>query len=73
MGGVSEPVNETKPASPSKRPVAKVSAAGGAGAVATVVVVVLQAVGLDVSPELAAAIATLASFVAGYLTPPRGQ
>lgn len=48
-------------------PTPKVAAAGLGGAIATIVVVVLEASGVDVSPELAASIATVCSFGAGYL------
>jgi putative flippase GtrA len=54
-----------------KKPVVKVAAAGGGGAVATIVIAIVQGLGGDVSPEVAAAIATVCSFAAGYITPPR--
>lgn len=49
----------------SKRPTNKVGAAGLGGALATIVVAVLNIN----DPELAAAIATISAFVAGYLVP----
>jgi len=58
--------------SPSKVPHVKVAAAGIGGAVSTVVIAIIEAAGGNVSPDLAAAIATIVAFGAGYLTPPRG-
>lgn len=49
----------------SKKPKPKVAAGGIGGAVATIVIALFP----DVSPELAAAIATVVSFVAGYIWP----
>lgn len=46
------------------RPTPKVTAAGLGGAVTTLIVFLA---GPDISPEVAAAIATLVSFAAGYL------
>lgn len=45
----------------------KVSAAGLGGAAATVIIFVLAQLGVHASPDLAAAIATLAAFAAGFL------
>jgi len=45
----------------------KVAAAGIAGALATVVIYVASQFGLVLPPEVAAAIATLIAFGAGYL------
>lgn len=66
--------------SPSAAPVPKVWAssagAGLGGAGGAVVVWALQSAGVDVPVEAAVAISTfisiIASFVGGYLTPPRG-
>lgn len=44
----------------------KVKAVGWAGVVVTILVAVLGAFGYDVSPELAAAFATVAAFIAGF-------
>jgi hypothetical protein len=49
------------------KPQPKVAAGGAAGAVATIVVFVLGQAGVDVTPEVAAALATIISFAAGYL------
>lgn len=57
-----------KPA-PSRRPQPKVAAAGVGGAAVTVAVAIAAALGADISPELAAALSTLAAFAAGYLLP----
>lgn len=59
------------PTRKSNAPVVKVAAAGAGGAVATIVIAIIQAAGGDVSPDLAAAIATVVAFGAGYITPPR--
>jgi tetrahydromethanopterin S-methyltransferase subunit D len=64
----------------SKAPVPKVWAssagAGLGGAGGAVVVWALQSAGVDVPPEIGIAISTfisiIASFAAGYLTPPKG-
>lgn len=56
----------------SKVPQIKVGAAGIGGALTTVVIAVVEAAGGSVSATLAAAIATVISFAAGYITPPRG-
>ncbi len=47
----------------------KVQSATGASALAGAVVVLLGAVGVDITPAIAAAIVTLVTFVAGYLIP----
>jgi len=62
------------PAAPrkSKAPITKVSAAGIGGAVATIVVGIIEAGGGNVDGSLAAAITTVCAFAAGYVTPPRG-
>lgn len=49
------------------RPTNKVAAAGLGGALSTVVIVGLELAGVSVEAELAAAIATLTAFGAGYL------
>lgn len=54
------------------RPVPKVAAAGIGGAIAAVLVWIAHVSGLDMPPEVAAAFATIVSFGAGYLQPPRG-
>lgn len=48
-------------------PTPKVAAAGLGGAFGTVLVVIANAVGLDLPPEAASAIVVLFSFGAGYL------
>jgi hypothetical protein len=50
-------------------PEKKVTAATLAGAIATILIWILQLTGVDVPAEVAAAIATLLAAVAGYLTP----
>ena len=47
-------------------PVPKVAAAGVGGAVATVLVFIANQFGLDVGPEVAAAIATILAFAFGW-------
>lgn len=47
-------------------PTSKVSAAGAGGAAGIVIVFIAGQFGLDVSPEVAAAITTLIALVAGY-------
>jgi hypothetical protein len=49
------------------KPQPKVAAAGIGGAVAVVAVFIAGQAGVDVPPEVAAALSTLASFAAGYL------
>lgn len=51
----------------SRKPVPKVAAAGIGGALAAILVAVANALGLDLSPEVAAAVVTVVSFGAGYL------
>jgi hypothetical protein len=51
----------------SKTPVPKVQAAGAGGAIATVLVIVANAVGLDLPPEVASGLVAVAAFAAGYL------
>jgi hypothetical protein len=50
-----------------RRPFPKVEAAGAGGALATVIVFALGQAGVEVTPELAAALATLIAFGAAYL------
>jgi hypothetical protein len=50
----------------SKTPVPKVQAVGAGGAFATVLVVVANAVGLDLPPEVAAGLVAVATFAFGY-------
>jgi hypothetical protein len=45
----------------------KVAAAGIAGAVTTIVVTAATLLGFDMSPEVAAALATIIAFGAGYI------
>ena len=45
----------------------KVAAAGIGGAAATLLIWIGEMFGLDVTPEVAAAIATIIAFAAGYL------
>lgn len=53
-----------------KKPVKKVTAAGAAGALVVVAVAVLGGLGVHVDQNLAAALATVAAFAAGYLKTP---
>lgn len=48
-------------------PTQKVTAATAAGAASVLVVFIAGALGVDLSPEAGAAIATLLAFAAGYL------
>lgn len=52
---------------PNNVPTHKVAAAGIGGAVATIVVAILNAYGVSLDPSVVAAIVTLAAFGAGYL------
>lgn len=52
---------------PDRAPVPKVAAAGAGGALAVVAVWAAGLVGVDLPAEVAAALATLAAFAAGYL------
>lgn len=61
----------TPTAKRSNKPVVKVAAAGVGGAITTIVVAIIEAAGGHVDPSTAAAIATVVSFGAGYVTPPR--
>lgn len=45
----------------------KVATAGIAGAATTIVIAVARAAGFDVSPDVAAAVAAVLSFLGGYL------
>jgi len=56
---------------PTMEPTQKVAAAGIGGAASVVLVYILGQFGLDVPPEVASAITTLAAFVAGYMTKER--
>jgi len=53
---------------PSAWPTRKIGAAGLGGAVATVIIWALDAVGIVLAPEEAAALATLLSVALGYFT-----
>lgn len=55
------------PAAPSRKPVAKIQAAGVGGAAGTILVAIAGAAGVHLAPELSAAIVLLLSFGAGYL------
>jgi hypothetical protein len=59
--------------SPSAAPVPKVASAGITGAAVTLIISALGYYGIELPPEVAAALATLFAFVAGYLTPPGGM
>lgn len=61
------PAADATPPAPDLTPVAKVQAAGASGALAVVLVFVAGQLGLDVTAEVAAAVATLLAFVGGYL------
>lgn len=58
---------EAARAAPPKEPRPKVAAAGAAGALATLIVGVLALAGVEVPETLAAALATILAFAAGYL------
>ncbi len=49
------------------KPVPKVAAAGAGGAAAIVLVYVFNLLGVELTPEVAAAVTTLLAFAAGYL------
>jgi hypothetical protein len=49
------------------KPVAKIQAVGVGGAAGIILVAIAGAAGLDIAPEVSAAIVTLLSFGAGYL------
>jgi len=51
---------------PSRKPVKKVAAAGAGGALAPLIIVVGELLGVDIPPEVAAGAATALSFAAGY-------
>jgi hypothetical protein len=51
----------------SRRPKAKVVAAGATGTVATALIAIANQFGVDLTAEAAGALVTLATFVAGYL------
>jgi hypothetical protein len=51
-------------------PQPKVQAAGAAGAIATILVFVVSLFGLDIPPEVAAALTTLIATGAAYLKSP---
>lgn len=55
-----------------KKPTPKVAAAGVGGSLAVIVVWVAGVAGIDVPPEVGAAIALLLSFAAGYMKRERG-
>lgn len=59
----------TVPTGPALAPVAKVAAAGVAGAAATVLVYVADLLGLELPAVVAAAIVAVLAFAAGYLRP----
>lgn len=52
-----------------KTPRPKVQAAGIGGAVATLIVFIVGVLGVEVPPEAAAALATIAAFALGYRVP----
>ncbi len=49
------------------KPTPKVTAAGAGGSAGVLLVAVANALGLDLPPEVAAAIVAVVSFVAGYV------
>lgn len=55
------------------RPNRKMTAAGTTGAIAIVLVWAAGQVGIDMTPEVGAAFAAIAAWVAGYLRPERGK
>jgi hypothetical protein len=60
----------TSSGSGSLAPRPKVAAAGIAGTITTVLIWILHNLaGVDVTPEVAAALATVIAFAAGYFTP----
>lgn len=54
----------------SRKPVAKVTAGAVGGALSTLVVAALSSAGVQVDPTVAAALATVLGFAAGYLKSP---
>ena len=59
--------------SPSSAPVPKVVASGATGAVVAILVWGVQTYGgVEIPAEVAAALTTVFSFIAGYITPPAG-
>lgn len=76
--GARSQIPNTSPSSaPAPKVLASTAGAGLGGAGGAVVVWALQSAGVDVSPEIGIAISTfisiIASFVAGYMTPPKGS
>ncbi len=55
------------PATPNPAPVPKVKAAGAGGIAATLLISLAGLLGVDLPPEIAAAIVAVAAFLAGYL------
>lgn len=62
-------LDRVEPVESSAAPVPKVVAAGVTGSLVTVLVAIATAYGVEVSPEVAAALTTLLSLGAGYLAP----
>lgn len=56
----------------SKKPVPKITAAGVSGAITTLLVVVANAVGLDLPPEAASALVLLGTLAGGYWESDKG-
>lgn len=56
----------------SKMPGRKISAVAIAGSITTVLVFILTYAGVDLPPEVAAAVTTLVASVLGYLVPDNG-
>ena len=58
---------------PTQAPSRKMAGAGLGGVLTTLIIAVLSQVGVDISPDVAAAIATLLSFLVGYFVKERAQ
>jgi hypothetical protein len=54
-------------------PIRKVLASGIVGAIVTLIISIAEGQGYKISPEVAASLVTVLTFLAGYLTPPSGD
>lgn len=74
-GVILSTINESPSAAPAPKVWAGTAGTGLGGAIGVVVVWAMQSAGLEVTQEVAIAVATICSivvgFTAGYLTPPR--
>jgi hypothetical protein len=69
---MSQPGGTSQPGGDSAVPRPKVAAAGIAGAATTILIFILERLGVEVPADVAAAITALLAFVAGYFTPQSG-